>query len=375
MLEPIASSYAAVPSGGRAFCLATWRGLERAARSTLTRSAPDGRARLPHRRRSATGALAKRLLPSVLVVLVVACTSPQRYATSWDVPLPEYARNAILVDALREFDLAMFHKPHGAAAAEIELAPLIVHEVTREEVADPRAGAFGAVGIDAQGVVFVDSELPTVYTASGIARIAGLPYDQRIFQWAYGSSAARQRRESTDVARDSGSGADEVPMTCAVRMTLGADGFPCVWEVWSDGDVDLLFVSASLERAAEARFGPPLSGRRYSIERAIDRAPRTVVARVLDDGPIPMGPYVYLDRAHRVTTLLCRCMASQMREVAETRTYGFASVDRLDVLGIARVASAERGSPLPRLLHPVPAGDRAGAWRLRPLDQRIRWPW
>ena len=51
-------------------------------------------------------------------------------------------------------------------------------------------------------------------------------------------------------------------------------------------------------------------------------APDVVVAGIVEDGPIPMGPYVYVDAAdQRVTTLLCRCSPSQVDRITDTGYY------------------------------------------------------
>ena len=96
-----------------------------------------------------------------------------------------------------------------------------------------------------------------------------------------------------------------------------------IWEVLADNSkAKLFFVSLSLEAAAAAEFGKPLPGRRYAIERSVEAAPDVIVARVIDDGPIPMGPIVYLSAGTReVSTLICRCMPAQAGKLVATRTY------------------------------------------------------
>jgi hypothetical protein len=117
-----------------------------------------------------------------------------------------------------------------------------------------------------------------------------------------------------------------------VRMTLDWEGYPIIWEVLHDpSGLRVLYVSRSLEDAAAGHFGPPLPGRRFSVERSVDETPGVVVARVLDDGPAPMGPWVYLlDDAHTVTTLLCRCMPSQANDFAETGEYALRPMAELE---------------------------------------------
>jgi len=124
-------------------------------------------------------------------------------------------------------------------------------------------------------------------------------------------------------------------------MLFNGDGFPCVWAILAAGFVrdhsaplKLLFVSDSLEQAAAKAFGPPLPGRRYSIERDVGDAPTTVVPRIVEDGPIPMGPYVYLAAdTHALTTLLCRCEPSQARSFIETDYYDLQDLADLGTWG------------------------------------------
>jgi hypothetical protein len=108
-----------------------------------------------------------------------------------------------------------------------------------------------------------------------------------------------------------------------IRITLNSSGQPAIWEVLADNSkAKLFFVSQNLEAAAAAEFGKPLPGRRYSIERSIEAAPDVIVARVIDDSPVPLGPIIYLSAATRqVSTLVCRCMPAQARTLLATRTY------------------------------------------------------
>ena len=98
-----------------------------------------------------------------------------------------------------------------------------------------------------------------------------------------------------------------------IRITLDARSQPAAWEVLTDtSGLRLIFVSQSLEAAAAAEFGKPLQGRRYAIERDLGQAPGVVVPRVVDDGPVAMGPIVYLCEGTRnVSTVICRCMPAQ----------------------------------------------------------------
>lgn len=109
----------------------------------------------------------------------------------------------------------------------------------------------------------------------------------------------------------------------AVRITLGSNGQPVIWEVLSDSsNQTLCYVARSLEEAARREHGAALPGCRYAIEAGPASAPRVVVARILEDGPVAMGPILYLAADGRdVTTLICRCMPAQAKAVRAAHTY------------------------------------------------------
>lgn len=141
-------------------------------------------------------------------------------------------------------------------------------------------------------------------------------------------------------------GGVDVPLRLqGIRMTLNSAGQPVVWEVLDDSSgAELIFVSQGLESAAAAEFGKALPGRRYSSERSLAEAPKVVVARIIDDGPVPMGPIIYLTAGtHDVSTLICRCMPSQAKRLRATRMYELAPLD--SVSGRAAMAGAKAQWP------------------------------
>ncbi|MFQ5494123.1 MAG: hypothetical protein ACE5EX_01970, partial [Phycisphaerae bacterium] len=129
------------------------------------------------------------------------------------------------------------------------------------------------------------------------------------------------------------SSASAPSVTYSLAVTLGPDGFPLVYEVTGPssgrraGVSHILFVSESLEARAAERFGPPPPGRRFSVEPPLEQAPAVVVAGVVADGPVVMGPYVYVDRAGDVTTLSCRCAAAQVDDVPLAPYYDLVVAD------------------------------------------------
>jgi len=108
-----------------------------------------------------------------------------------------------------------------------------------------------------------------------------------------------------------------------VRLTLDSKDAPVVWEVLSDtSGQKIIYVSQALEQAARAEFGPPLSGRRFSIERSLTESPDVVVANAIEDGPMAMGPILYLqNHSHDVLALICRCMPAQFQDLRDQRDY------------------------------------------------------
>jgi hypothetical protein len=78
----------------------------------------------------------------------------------------------------------------------------------------------------------------------------------------------------------------------------------------------VVYVAESLEAAATREFGGPLPGRRFAVEPPAPTQPAEVVARVLADGPMPMGPILYVRRgAQEIASVICRCMPTQADEL------------------------------------------------------------
>ncbi len=243
---------------------------------------------------------------------------------------------------------------------EMTFAPLIVQEVDGG-VGPTDPTQFGAI-VGEVGGPRVDSSRPAVYAGTFTTRINGVDHDQVVYFWRYPS----RPHEPQCVSRE-GRG---------VRITLGSDGFPLVWEALSTAtDTRELYVSESLERAAADKFGGPLPGRQYAVERPGDEVRNVVIARVLDDGPVPMGPYVYLNAPpeRAITTVLCRCMPSQVREFVETGYYDLVPLETVKEWGDTRSCIDPPG---PR----VHWGGTLSYWNLRipwedtPLERLLRWP-
>lgn len=144
--------------------------------------------------------------------------------------------------------------------------------------------------------------LDKVFYRLGAAEIAGITRPQMTYLWSCG-----REKESA----------------LGVRITLDSHGLPVLWEVLDrQSDLQVVFVSESLEAKAKALFGAPASGRRFAIEQAMGVTPDVVVARVIEDGPTAMGPIVHLTAEPcDISTVICRCMPTQARQLVATKYY------------------------------------------------------
>ena len=258
------------------------------------------------------------LLLLVGALLVLAPISACRFHRNQLRPAITIERQRTLrARTLIEFSEAVFLKPRldGMQGVEAELAPLIVEQFATDSQTGKPHRLFGAVVENRDGKLEVDWTDRVVYTSVSCVRIGRREYRQVIHAWAYPGL------ESTDPILWRG-----------VRATVGRDGFPLAWEsLNSDKGGRLLFVASSLQRAAVEAFGEPVQDRCFAIERHAGETPWTVVLRIIEDGPIPMGPYVYLaDRTHDVTTLLCRCSPAQIGRFVAEGYYDLVPLESLD---------------------------------------------
>ncbi|MCH7592297.1 MAG: hypothetical protein IH989_05925 [Planctomycetes bacterium] len=257
----------------------------------------------------------------------------------------------------RLFEWAVLLKPRDGTpyGRRLDLAPLIVHEVPDETQGAAHTLRFGALEEIDGGRVGVSTELPTVYVETGAISVRGSSYDTLTYRWFY----------SIDTPQGSfiaGKG---------LRIVLGADGFPIVYETASVDPSSgaaagprSLFLSASFELAAEAEYGPALVGRRFAAEKSVEDVPGAIVLRALEDGPLPMGPYLYVAApSRRIITMHCRCSPSQMNEVIESVYYDLVPFERVR----GPLALAPLGTDRAAL-------DPLGALLDRPMDSVLRWP-
>jgi hypothetical protein len=202
---------------------------------------------------------------------------------------------------------AHFIKPIEPLNADFgfKLAPLIIQEAIGDE---PLKDVFGALSLS-NGIIILDRSSPTVYLQVDEVEIDAKPHQRFTYLWCYSTENPRHNNRVLGIQ--------------GMRITTDSSGSPVIWEVLADeSGLDLVFVAESLESAAKKQWGKTQPGRRFAIEQSRGKAPHTVVARVIADGPVPMGPIVYLLRDSRsVNTLVCRCMPAQAKSLLTSSLY------------------------------------------------------
>lgn len=207
-------------------------------------------------------------------------------------PPPAIPRDAIYSRADLHFaDVMLFKPADPEAGSELQRksTPLIMQEV--------------------RGTDFVnDSPMTPIFVHEGHVELRSRKLEQVTLFWRYPAGA--------------NTNSPSLPAQ-GVRITHNAAGLPVIWEVLADtSGAELVFASQNLEAAAIREFGPPLPNRRFAVERGLTETPSVVVARVLSDSPVAMGPIVYLNTGTRdVGTLICRCMEAQARNLTGEGTY------------------------------------------------------
>jgi len=247
------------------------------------------------------------------LVLIFACAPRPRAAPAGNTAAPapglSSTRQEIYARASNSFLNVLLFKPAEGSNADLtfRLAPLILQEVgATNQLALLDRDLIGSLA-PAEGGSNATLAPPTVYAKTDTVPINGRDHLRLTYLWHYPRLTA----------------VPDALTVQGIRITLDSAAQPAIWEVLTEtSSVGLIFVSDSVESAARAQYGPPLSGRHFAIECGADQAPATVVARVIEDGPTAMGPMVYLFAGrHSVSTLTCRCMAAQAKRLLAARVY------------------------------------------------------
>jgi hypothetical protein len=208
--------------------------------------------------------------------------------------------------ATNDFQKAHFIKPSQNKESDLSftMAPLLIQETFGVE-AEQENDRFGALTLT-NGALALDLQNPTVYASVDTVQLNRRPHNRFTYFWCYSL-----KRGPTNALSVQG-----------VRITSDSKGSPVMWEVLADpSGIPLIFVAQSLEKAAELQYGEPLRDRRHAVEAKISKK-FIVVPRVLDDGPMPMGPMLYLNaNSHAIASIACRCMRTQARSLLSTSEY------------------------------------------------------
>jgi hypothetical protein len=212
----------------------------------------------------------------------------------------------------RSFARAALVKPaeDSPARAGLTLAPIFAFELP-SGAGVPADGPLADWGKPITNALVESPARPVVYVHKQAAALAGDAYTQWVYHWGFGN---------TEQARP-------VPGWGWLRVTLDRDGLPVIWETLVAGaDRPEVYVAEGLETAAAAQYGAATGGRVFAVEAERPNSVPVTLVRVLRDGPMAMGPFVYVDRVGRVRTVLCRCMSSQIREVVANDHYELRSL-------------------------------------------------
>ncbi len=318
---------------------------------------------------------------SVLVLVLASGTFCWRFLESTTAAqgtneIPSAALEDWCARTSRRFVNGVLIKPTESAVAnpDSRLAPLILVEHPYGVGLHGKFAPFGALYTYQQRQVYVLGE-PTVYRAQSQLQIGHSSFDQSIFLWWYQIGVWGKKSYGCI-------GEVRNPVISqGICITSDRNGFPLAVEVLgpagkgkNDGEPQVFFVSASLEQRAKKAFGSPLPGRQFAIERNSDDVPNVIVAGVFEDGPIPLGPDVYLQAGDfGVTNILCRCTAAQVDEIVRTETYTLKSADALTTTDELTYCNAA-GIPWAMRVSAPEGPDGPGPTRQLGLEEALRWP-
>lgn len=270
--------------------------------------------------------------------------------------------------ATNEFAEADFFKPAEPKTNDLSssLAPLILQEVNGAKEPLPQLDRFGTLSLS-NGVLVLDRSRPAIYWQADSIQLKGRAHTRFSYLWCYSTGASASKR-GPGTEYPSPEQAETSLALQGIRITLNPAGQPVIWEVLADSSgTQVIYVSQNLEAAAVAEFGQSLPGRRYAIERSPEDAPKVIVARIIDDGPVAMGPIVYLSvGARAVTTLICRCMPAQAKRLLVTSAYDLLPFQATTAQSLLTQVRALARQQIAFWLDDPPSND--------PLEKRLRLP-
>ncbi len=296
---------------------------------------------------------------SVLLIGLPIAGCKKSETTPPEKPVPESAadkswRISRTRPADVRFKLATLLKPaDDTPDAAARMAPLILREMPTD-TSDPAEHLFGLLTVDDQDRVLVDRSRPAVYVfADGNAD--GGQHRRIAHLWFRGVDIAKKEGGSSDFR--------------CVRMTLDATGAPVVWEIFDSRKKTnrAVYLARSLEEAADEQHGEAIRGHKFVAERESG----VRIARLIDDGPEPMGPMVYVSAKHgEIVSLACRCMPSQVDDIDDAIYYELVLTAQTE----EQMGSHQQQIQLFFEMHGLQFTERAEAFFSRELKEHLRLP-
>jgi hypothetical protein len=277
--------------------------------------------------------IAAALVP--VLVLAAGLSAAETPATHDDLPCDV---RTVIERAGREFSRVRFLKPaQSEGAIEQKLAPLIVEELAMHEPQPP-----SMIGLEDHLDGRRNASRRPIYFDTREVSLGGRRLPLVTYLWFYEAPSADPM--------DPG----PTPLLArGIRILLGEDDQPMLWQALTEpSEIQVFYVAQSLESNAAKARGTPSPHRRYAIEKAKEETPATVVVNLVDDGPVPMGPYVYIEANEErpVATVHCRCSPSRFSEVVENVGYELVPVESMNAERAGNVAPVD----LRKVLAPPP---------------------
>jgi hypothetical protein len=182
---------------------------------------------------------------------------------------------------------------------------MVIETAATDPAGLPASDQFGALEKAGERVT-VNPKRPTVYARRELVTLRGRPYERYNYVWWHPTL-----ERATPISSE------------GLRITVTPAGQSIAFEILGDAtNAGAVVVSQAMEAAALQEFRSPLPGRRFAIERSVATPFAATVVRVIEDGPLELGPVVYLRANGRgVATVICRCMPAQARVIAATGYY------------------------------------------------------
>jgi len=246
-------------------------------------------------------------LLSAILVFNLGCTHLNTAKSSEKAAISS-ASNRIEEAAYRDFHGGFIYRPLPISELEdepnLKLAPLLLWECYQLQ-ADLKPQFFKlTLDPTTSQVVWEESGIPVVYMDEESLDAGGEAWTVRNYVFRVGFD-----------------GKD--PESQALRIWHAPNQMPVLWEILQKAtSFHLVYLSEDWEmRIRSIQTGSPGGNQIQAVD--LSAWPYEIlVPRLLSDGPIPMGPWVYMGAGTvQIEALLCRCMESQLLPPVETFDY------------------------------------------------------